>query len=82
MPAFLPKEAQDLIHKMITVDVSKRITMQGIKEHAWFNSNSPSPQHVMSLVSVEEMVRSNVHVVSQTNIWDTASRSIGRFVHD
>jgi serine/threonine protein kinase len=55
MPAFLPKEAQDLIHKMITVDVSKRITMQGIKEHPWFNSNAPGPQHVMSLICVEEM---------------------------
>lgn len=55
MPAFLPKEAQDLITKMITVDVTKRITMQGIKEHAWFNSNSPSPQSTMALVCVEEM---------------------------
>jgi serine/threonine protein kinase len=55
MPAFLPKEAQDLINKMITVDVSKRITMQGIKEHPWFKSNNPLPQNTMVLVSVEEM---------------------------
>lgn len=58
MPAFLPKEAQDLIQKMLTVDVSKRITMSGIKEHPWFNSNSPSLQSIMSLVGVEEMVYS------------------------
>jgi serine/threonine protein kinase len=58
MPAFLPKDSQDLISKMLTVDPSKRITIQQIKEHPWFNSNSPEPHNFLAPVSVEDMTAS------------------------
>lgn len=38
MPAFLPKDVQDLIAKMLVVDPKKRISMEGIRNHPWYNS--------------------------------------------
>ena len=38
MPAFLPREIQDLISKMLVVDPKKRITMDGIRNHPWYKS--------------------------------------------
>eukprot|EP01119_Soliformovum_irregulare_P016210 TRINITY_DN4662_c0_g1_i2.p1 TRINITY_DN4662_c0_g1~~TRINITY_DN4662_c0_g1_i2.p1 ORF type:complete len:328 (-),score=91.79 TRINITY_DN4662_c0_g1_i2:95-1078(-) len=40
MPQFLPKDAKDLLWKMLTVDPTQRITMAEIKSHPWFLSNS------------------------------------------
>eukprot|EP01112_Ceratiomyxa_fruticulosa_P005304 TRINITY_DN1591_c0_g1_i1.p1 TRINITY_DN1591_c0_g1~~TRINITY_DN1591_c0_g1_i1.p1 ORF type:complete len:757 (+),score=155.94 TRINITY_DN1591_c0_g1_i1:1797-4067(+) len=48
MPQFLPKDAQDLITRMLTVDPSKRITMAEIKTHPWFNSDRPRLSSSMS----------------------------------
>lgn len=36
VPNFLSKEAQDLIRKILVVDVSKRITIDQIKNHPWY----------------------------------------------
>lgn len=49
MPQFLNKDIKELIWRMMTVDPSKRITIQEIKENPWFRSNNsdiiqmPSP---------------------------------------
>lgn len=67
MPAFLPKEAQDLISRMLTVDPSKRITITQIKEHPWFLSNSPEPGAFLPPVSVEDMVNIPKPVSKQSN---------------
>eukprot|EP00741_Cyanophora_paradoxa_P001769 tig00000073_g1715.t2 len=36
MPAHLCPDAKDLIWKMLTVDPTKRISVEGIKKHAWY----------------------------------------------
>jgi len=36
MPAHLPKELQDLIRLMLTLDPKGRITIQQIKQHPWY----------------------------------------------
>eukprot|EP01132_Coremiostelium_polycephalum_P009627 gene9627-11798_t len=41
MPAFIHKDAQDLLNKMLMVDPKKRITIKEIKQHPWFLSNLP-----------------------------------------
>ena len=45
MPQFLPKDVKTLIHQILTVNPAQRITLEGIKNSAWFRSNqvvSPS----------------------------------------
>lgn len=37
MPDFLSPEAQDIICRILTTDPDKRITIQQIKQHPWFN---------------------------------------------
>lgn len=44
MPAFLPKDVQDLISKMLVVDPKKRITMDGIRNHPWYTSSPPDTE--------------------------------------
>jgi len=39
MPPFLHRDVRDLISKMLVVDPTKRITVQGVKQHPWFISN-------------------------------------------
>ncbi|KAG8935481.1 hypothetical protein FRC02_008033 [Tulasnella sp. 418] len=57
MPAFLPAEAKDLIHKMLVVDPDKRITMSEIMKHPFFVApytprwSSPEPP------SLDELAR-------------------------
>lgn len=41
LPSDLPKDLRDLIRRMLTVDPDQRITLEGIKAHAWFNSIPP-----------------------------------------
>lgn len=41
LPSDLPKDLRDLIKQMLTVDPDKRITLEGIKAHPWFNSIPP-----------------------------------------
>lgn len=41
LPSDLPDELRDLIKSMLTIDPSKRITLEQIKEHNWFNSIPP-----------------------------------------
>jgi serine/threonine protein kinase len=53
MPQFLSKETKDLIWKMLTVDPTKRITIDGIKRHPWFTSNS---FELSTIVPVERLV--------------------------
>lgn len=43
MPEELDPSAQDLISKMLTKDVTKRITMSDIRQHPFFQSYSPKP---------------------------------------
>ena len=42
MPTSLSEETQDLIRRMLVVEPEKRITMEEIKNHPWFKSNSKS----------------------------------------
>ncbi|CAK0785491.1 hypothetical protein CVIRNUC_008700 [Coccomyxa viridis] len=48
-------ECKDLVSKILVVDASKRITVQGIQEHPWFQTALPG-----SLTSVDEY---NAHYV-------------------
>lgn len=55
MPQFLPKDVKDLLWKMMTVDPSKRATIEDVKRHPWFLSNSrelPKFKRVEELVNV------------------------------
>ena len=40
MPSSLSEDTQDLIRRMLVVDPEKRITMEEIKNHKWFKSNT------------------------------------------
>jgi serine/threonine protein kinase len=37
MPNFISAEAKDLIKRILTTDPEKRITIEEIKTHPWFN---------------------------------------------
>ena len=41
-PNFISPEAQDLIHRILTTDPEKRITIPQIKKHEWFNMEEPT----------------------------------------
>mmetsp|Transcript_25549 Transcript_25549/g.42029 ORF Transcript_25549/g.42029 Transcript_25549/m.42029 type:complete len:657 (-) Transcript_25549:589-2559(-) len=41
MPAHLDNDAKDLVWRMLTVDPTKRITIEGIKQHPWFQKYLP-----------------------------------------
>jgi serine/threonine protein kinase len=41
MPQELPKDLQNIIHAMLTVDPVERITLEEIKAHPWFNTFTP-----------------------------------------
>jgi len=41
MPIFISPEAQDLIRRMIEVDINKRITIPEIKHHVWYRTSLP-----------------------------------------
>ncbi|CAN8069168.1 unnamed protein product [Agarophyton chilense] len=41
LPSNLPSDLRHLIKAMLTVDPDKRITLEGIKQHPWFNSIPP-----------------------------------------
>lgn len=41
LPSNLPADLRDLIKSMLTVDPERRITLQQIKDHPWFNSIPP-----------------------------------------
>merc|ERR1712137_39407 len=57
MPAFLPNEIQDLISKMLVVDPKKRITIENIRNHPWYKSNTLSLQPTPSLQKSHFAVR-------------------------
>ena len=40
MPAYLHKDVQDLINRMLTVDPEERITIAEIKKHPWYTSKN------------------------------------------
>ena len=40
-PYFLSEQAKDLLNKVLTKDPLKRITINKIKKHPWFNLNNP-----------------------------------------
>ena len=40
-PYFLSEQAKDLLNKILTKDPLKRITINKIKKHPWFNLNNP-----------------------------------------
>ena len=40
-PHFLSEQAKDLLNKVLTKDPLKRITINKIKKHPWFNLNNP-----------------------------------------
>jgi len=40
MPSSLSEDTQDLIRRMLVVEPEKRITMEEIKNHKWFKSNT------------------------------------------
>jgi serine/threonine protein kinase len=42
VPHFLTDEAQDLIAKMLVVDATSRIAIEGIKGHPWFTKDLPA----------------------------------------
>lgn len=49
MPAFLSKESRDLIQRMLTVDPSKRITLEEIKVHPWLSMETTPSVPIVSL---------------------------------
>lgn len=40
MPAYLHKDVQDLINRMLTVDPAERISIEEIKKHPWYTSKN------------------------------------------
>ena len=56
MPVDIPILAQDLLRKMITKDVKKRITIAGIKRHPFFLSQTPKPVDRL-LPSLDDIAR-------------------------
>ncbi|MBW0542968.1 hypothetical protein O181_082683, partial [Austropuccinia psidii MF-1] len=46
MPVDVSMEAQDLIRGMLTLDPTKRITMEQIRTHPWFTSLEQRPQKI------------------------------------
>lgn len=54
MPDFLSNEAKDLIHRMLQVDPSKRITVYEIKNHPWIRQRIPLYAHVSAACSSKQ----------------------------
>lgn len=46
MPPDLPKDARDLIQRMLTVRPQDRITMAEIQAHPWFTARAPKSAYV------------------------------------
>jgi serine/threonine protein kinase len=60
MPSSLSEDTQDLIKRMLVVDPEKRITMEEIKNHKWFKSNSnqlpePFPVQIAHLTDPDDI---------------------------
>ncbi|EFA83217.1 putative protein serine/threonine kinase [Heterostelium album PN500] len=53
MPAYIHKDAQDLLTKMLIVDPKKRISIKDIKKHPWFLSNTVQ---IQKSIPVDEIV--------------------------
>ncbi|KAL0570995.1 serine/threonine-protein kinase gin4 [Marasmius crinis-equi] len=60
MPRDIPALAQDLLRRMLTKDVKRRITMTQIQAHPFFTSQQPkiSPQCMPNLESIAQPLRS------------------------
>lgn len=80
MPSSLSEDSQDLIRRMLVVDPEKRITMEEIKNHKWFKSNSnvlpePFPVQIAHLSDVDDIdpeIISNLMTLG----WDTEQELI------
>mmetsp|Transcript_16689 Transcript_16689/g.34285 ORF Transcript_16689/g.34285 Transcript_16689/m.34285 type:complete len:401 (+) Transcript_16689:637-1839(+) len=46
LPSDMNAECKSLVRAMLTVDPSKRISIEGIKRHSWFQSGSSTTPHV------------------------------------
>jgi serine/threonine protein kinase len=53
VPNFLSREAKDLIHRMIEVEPSKRISVHEIKNHPWMRERVPLYAHVPSAFTAQ-----------------------------
>jgi len=48
IPEYVPKELQDLIRLMLTLDPSERITIPQIKQHPWYMGEDDTPRSARS----------------------------------
>ncbi|XP_035808281.1 serine/threonine-protein kinase BRSK2-like isoform X10 [Amphiprion ocellaris] len=64
MPHFIPPDCQNLLRGMIEVDASKRLTLEQIQKHTWYQAgkNEPEPEQpvprkvaIRTLASAEEI---------------------------
>ena len=55
IPFFLSDSAKDILHRVLTVDPTRRITIEKIKEHPWFNLINPKLNYTEGLL-VNEIV--------------------------
>lgn len=85
MPADIPKDAQDLIRRMLTVKPQERITMAEIQAHPWFTARPPKPikgahyippaaDQIEHPVSSEDQIDGEV-LGNLSTLWNGASRT-------
>jgi len=54
IPATVPKELQDLIRLMLTLDPKERITIQQIRQHPWYLGVDETPRQIIDDHPVDE----------------------------
>lgn len=64
-PDYIPPLAQDLITRMITVDISKRIKMKDIISHPWFTGKKLSFDNDSLIESIWNQVPVTLHNIEE-----------------
>ena len=67
-PPWLSENCKDLIKKILTTDPTKRITIQGIKKHPWFNQINQSTNINKGLLLKEVIIPIDEGVISEMQV--------------
>ena len=67
-PPWLSENCKDLIKKILTTDPTKRITIQGIKKHPWFNQINQSTNINKGLLLKEIVIPIDEGVINEMQV--------------
>jgi serine/threonine protein kinase len=67
-PPWLTENCKDLIKKILTTDPTKRITIQGIKKHPWFNQINQSTNINKGLLLKEVIIPIDEGVINEMQV--------------